>query len=561
VLYPFCFCWFLYFDKWEWEERWSACFIFCLLWETFLMDVNLLLLFIFSNLHQIKHIKIQFDSNFSRNNLGKINCAFNKFRSKCCEILMRDCERSAFTFHHREWKMACQKQTTFVGSNLLLFVVDVTVRHFWVLWILTSGIFRCCFLISPRKMWWRIVVWVGSGWRCVGSWGIFPVRLQKMSTNRKWWWRRSCCVLGIVCIKKHMHWLIGQTHSSSPFLDDLLDWSTNQMSQQKPKPDRSMRWGIAAVVVCWWWWSKFEVRKMELMSFRRSVLFEKRQTPSADQIHQQTHKTKKPSSSSSDDRQIASLWLVVVCWFWPVGVWCDFDPRPCVFPEFCWWKNRSKKHDDPSQKQQQDFHCLLIIICIVDEIVGPVCPDLVALFKHGPVCQCVSCFPAFYWFGDDFNSICFFEFILDDCDCGCCGCGIHRKCSISIPHHLFAIFKFCSATKTHSAVLETCGGWRLNRLPGKICSFVWWDLFISQNKIIFTFHIFQIFSEIKKFIQEDAPKYPPQQLKVVYIGGVDPRLIFLDETGQQLERLEISTMSRDTVRGVLAEHGLVQMIQ
>ena len=75
------------------------------------------------------------------------------------------------------------------------------------------------------------------------------------------------------------------------------------------------------------------------------------------------------------------------------------------------------------------------------------------------------------------------------------------------------------------AVLRSCSGWKLNRLP-----------------------------KVKDFIREDAAKF---NLPVEYVGG-DPRLVFFDQSGTELKVLDVSQMDRNEIKKVLENHGFKQ---
>jgi len=84
-----------------------------------------------------------------------------------------------------------------------------------------------------------------------------------------------------------------------------------------------------------------------------------------------------------------------------------------------------------------------------------------------------------------------------------------------------------SATNIHHAVLLSCVGWRLNRLP-----------------------------EVKAWIAE-AQQYP--NIKVDFVGG-DPRFVFYDDADQQIgEELNISDYTQDQIHTLLKEKGLTRV--
>nr|XP_034840020.1 selenoprotein M-like [Maniola hyperantus] len=75
-----------------------------------------------------------------------------------------------------------------------------------------------------------------------------------------------------------------------------------------------------------------------------------------------------------------------------------------------------------------------------------------------------------------------------------------------------------------SAKIETCRGCSLNRLP-----------------------------EVKSFVMEDAPFY--NKVEVKFISGAPPELIFLGNGDKELERVVLSSLSREECNELLANAG------
>lgn len=74
--------------------------------------------------------------------------------------------------------------------------------------------------------------------------------------------------------------------------------------------------------------------------------------------------------------------------------------------------------------------------------------------------------------------------------------------------------------------VESCAGWRLNRLP-----------------------------EVKKFLNEDfVAKYENTEFKKV--PGKAPEMFFLDENDQIVEKLDISEMKREELNKFIQEKGI-----
>jgi len=73
-----------------------------------------------------------------------------------------------------------------------------------------------------------------------------------------------------------------------------------------------------------------------------------------------------------------------------------------------------------------------------------------------------------------------------------------------------------------SAVLKTCSGWGLGKLP-----------------------------QVKEFIFHDSTDYP---LEIVYCGG-DPYISFIDSHGNILSEHKIKTFTRSRIANLLEDHG------
>jgi len=79
------------------------------------------------------------------------------------------------------------------------------------------------------------------------------------------------------------------------------------------------------------------------------------------------------------------------------------------------------------------------------------------------------------------------------------------------------------------ARLETCGGWRLNRLP-----------------------------RVKAFISHHAPLYG--DLEVRYIGGADPELVFVKEDDTEGERIPVDDLSTQEICDLLEKRGIMKNV-
>merc|ERR1711899_474183 len=78
----------------------------------------------------------------------------------------------------------------------------------------------------------------------------------------------------------------------------------------------------------------------------------------------------------------------------------------------------------------------------------------------------------------------------------------------------------------HSCKVESCAGWRLNKLP-----------------------------EVKKFIYEDLEKkYERTTFKK--IPGKSPEMIFYNTNGEELERIDISKLKRDELDALIVAKGI-----
>ena len=64
--------------------------------------------------------------------------------------------------------------------------------------------------------------------------------------------------------------------------------------------------------------------------------------------------------------------------------------------------------------------------------------------------------------------------------------------------------------------------------------------------------------EVKAFINNDADKY--QDVEVKYIGGIDPRMLFL-ENGVETERIELAEKSRDEINDLLTSRGFTEKVE
>jgi len=74
------------------------------------------------------------------------------------------------------------------------------------------------------------------------------------------------------------------------------------------------------------------------------------------------------------------------------------------------------------------------------------------------------------------------------------------------------------------ARVESCGGWRLNRLP-----------------------------EVKRFIFKELPLFHNAEFK--QIGGASPELIYLNSLGEEIERVPLSEKTQIECRDLLLTKG------
>lgn len=62
--------------------------------------------------------------------------------------------------------------------------------------------------------------------------------------------------------------------------------------------------------------------------------------------------------------------------------------------------------------------------------------------------------------------------------------------------------------------------------------------------------------EVKKFILDDAPKY--ERLQVNFITGAPPELVLLGDGDAELERLALSSLTREQCNELLISRGFKQ---
>ncbi|KAF7390116.1 hypothetical protein HZH68_011973 [Vespula germanica] len=79
------------------------------------------------------------------------------------------------------------------------------------------------------------------------------------------------------------------------------------------------------------------------------------------------------------------------------------------------------------------------------------------------------------------------------------------------------------------ATIESCSGCSLNRLP-----------------------------DVKKFIFEDVPKYNNVEFK--HIQGASPELVLYDENEEEVERLNLVSLTRDECNDLLLSKGFKKSI-
>jgi len=94
------------------------------------------------------------------------------------------------------------------------------------------------------------------------------------------------------------------------------------------------------------------------------------------------------------------------------------------------------------------------------------------------------------------------------------------------------LFSVCEAelqdTKVVKARIESCGGWRLNRLP-----------------------------EVKRFIYEDVDQYP-DTVTFKKIPGAPPSLKFLNAADEVVEEIDLSLYTKDGCNMLLEKHGFAK---
>ena len=85
---------------------------------------------------------------------------------------------------------------------------------------------------------------------------------------------------------------------------------------------------------------------------------------------------------------------------------------------------------------------------------------------------------------------------------------------------MFALIE--GTEKSYYAIIKSCAGWKLNSLP-----------------------------EIKNFLMKKASDYP---VEVVFPGG-DPKLVIMDNNGDQVEEINLTTMSEKEIIDLLTQKG------
>merc|ERR1711860_244065 len=78
----------------------------------------------------------------------------------------------------------------------------------------------------------------------------------------------------------------------------------------------------------------------------------------------------------------------------------------------------------------------------------------------------------------------------------------------------------------YSVVVESCSGWRLNKLP-----------------------------EVKQFIQEDLETFFDRST-YKKIPGKSPEVVFYNQAEQELERLNVEKFSREELNQLMADRGI-----
>ena len=87
---------------------------------------------------------------------------------------------------------------------------------------------------------------------------------------------------------------------------------------------------------------------------------------------------------------------------------------------------------------------------------------------------------------------------------------------------LMSIIPIGTCEKTYYAVIKSCAGWRLNKLP-----------------------------ELKKFLRDEIDSYP---VEVVFPGG-DPQLVIMDNEGNEVEEISLVNMKGDELAALLEKKG------
>ena len=87
---------------------------------------------------------------------------------------------------------------------------------------------------------------------------------------------------------------------------------------------------------------------------------------------------------------------------------------------------------------------------------------------------------------------------------------------------LMSMIPMRTCEKTYYAVIKSCAGWRLNKLP-----------------------------ELKKFLRDEIDSYP---VEVVFPGG-DPQLVIMDNEGNEIEEISLVNMKGDELAALLEKKG------
>jgi hypothetical protein len=126
--------------------------------------------------------------------------------------------------------------------------------------------------------------------------------------------------------------------------------------------------------------------------------------------------------------------------------------------------------------------------------------------------------------------------------------------------------------KPIKCLIESCAGWRLNKLPevNLVVFFLRGSIFSgSLDKAldkagILGCHLVNCylthpcysfclaFSQVRSFIYTEAPLYDSKDVEVKFVGG-DPRAVFLNKAGQEVERVPLSDLTEAEVRRMLKE--------